>query len=1252
MANEFYGFGQLTRPDIGLLADNVQNLAEIYTSDQPDALRNISLTPEVLDIIHEVSETIGAEDLRATSDLSTLLLTTLHLQSETLDRIEENIFDDGIYASTLDRIGVDSSNTSLTGNQARAEHSIIFNGAIQCYGAKYRENKIDESQNLFTAKVVNSFLSTSRASLLGSELDTSNHFASADFPGSIRVRKRSHVNTIKVNPLSFTPAPAVVEQPSKKIKCNIKNGSTEIPAWLLATANSPLKIPCALNKGRIIFTFNTSSVQSFYGVQIQPQTSKPGSPPIFLAQDPQPQNQISPGNFGLTHTVNIDISATGYQDTYDLYMYLYVNPEAVTSITFQGIEIKDFFDKKDFGLIGFTNLENFSFLQNKTSDLPSGGRSSSFTILPIWLKTLDTKLKTFDIANTGDVWETKSQMKWFDYRKNNVGSADFASLPYYTMSGYLSIPKRGVTVNILGDGFNGGEGEKFAKYIQSAVPSGANIPTSLGSKTSGWYRTPGTEFREFNAMKTLNLGDRVEGYNARLDDVFPQLTSLTWEGSRYRIPLTGTPPKISNHGNPIDVYNISYNQFSSGVSIYDIGTAAANTSVAENSTGPNSLCHISKYDIRSFNISGRHGRHCKISGCIGGRPGQETATNSPLREDLWATWYANTTAVNLGRCDNLEFNFQPAGDYWKTLASLSTRYTKVYFRAATGIKALPFRMPFVRNLDLDYAQVQSGVLPSMSKSTSGSDFVNFRIEGIKNLTLFTEGGESYLFPEGFAEGGGSAGYLLSRIEAHHTTSYAPAHGVRMRKGMFDECPELSAIVLSDSNFTGEFINIPPRPNTDEPEGEKEITVSIRNADFHSLANLSINGSGGHLARDLKSLIAYNQNKTQGGCLLPDFQGVANSKIKTVHLNSSLPTTYPSSWEIGSYVSGDIIEDSHASTTLSGMSYAKVSNTDDEFYYLSGSSNLKRKVLVNDKIEIGGKTATVISVYNDRVYVDKDLALPSSGNTITFVRSTKDISLWFQEGFSELEYFRAANCRLSGTLNIRANLRLKNVGSNNALELSTNNIGGVTEGTWRKIFSGGNRALTVNLATNNLNVDTIRASIRTLYEIAGTTGWSRGKVILSNNKKVGKRYHSWSQNELFPVETKNLADQEVNLTRREEIKVYRIITTIDEDGNEISPPTKVQEGTKFVVVPGEKVGTEYFGKKTLSRTGTSENELGLKFRSMRLVISLGIPYNIPPSGSTVTGETLGDSYGTGDTGRLASAQVALGSSFALSDFADS
>lgn len=1246
MANEFFGFGQLTRPDIGLLADNIQNLAEIYTSDQPDALKNISLRPEVLDIIHEVSETIGAEDLRATSDLSTLLLTTLHLQFETLERIEENIFDDGIYASTLDRIGLDSSNISITGNQSRAEHSIIFNGAIQCYGAKYRENKLSDT-SLFTPKVVNSFISTSRASLLGSEKDDSNHFASASFPGSIRVRKRSHVNTIKVNPLSFTPAPAVVEQPSKMILCKIKNGGTEVDASLLATANSPLKIPCSLNKGKIIFKFNTRSVQSFYGVQIQPQVSKPGSPPRFLAQDPQQQNLIAPGDYGFTHTVNIDISATGYQDTFDLYMYLYVNPDAVTEITFEGIEIKDFFDKKDFGLIGFNNLEKFSFGPNG-----SGGRSSSFTILPIWLKTLSTKLKTFEIANTGDTWYNKSQMKYFDYRENNITGSAFDDLPRYTMAGYLSIPKKGVTVDVLGTDFNGGGTEKFAKYIQSAVSTGTNIPTSGGSATNGFWRDKSSgEFREFNAMTTLNLGWRVLGKNARLDDVFPNLTSITWVGGRYRQTLEGTPPKISNHGNQILSYNINYNVLN-GASIYDIGTAAADASVTSNATGPGSLCHISKYNIKSFNISGRHHRSNLLSGAIGGRPGQESTASSPLKEAEWETWYNNTQAVDVDWCSNIEFNLQPSTRYWQALTTLRAKRTKIYFRGATGggIDADPFKMPLVTSIDLEDARVQSGVLPSMSKNVDGADFVRFDIEAIRDLTLFTENSESYLFPSNFASGGGTNGYKLKEIIADETDSrYNPAHGVRLRKGMFDECPELTTIRFNQSHFTGEFINIPSKKNPDEEQGRKAINVQIFDADFHSLKNLSIQSGGGYTARDLTTLTAYRQNLEQGGCILPDFGGITDSAITSVRLDSSLPSTYPNSWEIGSYQAGDIIEDSDASTNLTGITYTKVSNTDDEFYYISGPSNLKRKVLVNDNIIIGGEAVgTVISVYNDRVYVDTDLGLTGSSNALTFSRATKDISNWFSTGFSSLKEFRAPNCRLSGILNIRPSLYLTNQGGRAALDLAKNNIEDVEEITWDRVFSGGNRSLTVNLSSNNLSASSIQKSIRKLYEIVGTTEWSRGRVILSGNKKVNGRYTSYTQNDLFPVTEVSAPSQEVNLTRQEEIKVYKIVTTTDENGNETT--TRVQEGTRFVTVPGENVSNTYYGKKLLNRTATRENADGIKFRTMRLRIDLGFTYKIPQSGSTIIGETYLESFGTGDTGRLASAREALGSSFQLTDFA--
>ena len=90
---DFLGFGQLTRPDIGLVADGVQNLAEIFKSDQDTALRNVRLNPEILDIIYGLSNTISKEDLRAVSGLSSLLLPTLHLEQSTFNSINNQLDD-------------------------------------------------------------------------------------------------------------------------------------------------------------------------------------------------------------------------------------------------------------------------------------------------------------------------------------------------------------------------------------------------------------------------------------------------------------------------------------------------------------------------------------------------------------------------------------------------------------------------------------------------------------------------------------------------------------------------------------------------------------------------------------------------------------------------------------------------------------------------------------------------------------------------------------------------------------------------------------------------------------------------------------------------------------------------------------------------------------------------------------------------------------------------------------------------------
>ena len=1249
MAEQFLGFGQLTRPDIGLLADGIQNLAEIYKTDQPTALRNIQLRPEILDIIYNVSETISREDLRSVSDLSSLLLTTLHLQKETFQRINEQLFSDEIYASTLNRLGVDLDNRTLTGNSTRAENVIMFNGAMQCAGAQYRENVVDDS-NLFEATEADAFVSTSRSSLLNavkySDIeDNTGYFKYATYPGSIRVRRRSHVNTINVNPLTFIPAPAVVEQPSKRIAVNITNGGSTSKVKFLATENSPLKLPCRLSKGSVKLKFQNPG-QFFYGVQIQPQNGKDGDPPGFLAVDAQAQVPNADGTFNNSHTVNIDINGTGYENNYDLYMYLYLNPGEVTEIEFVGLELQEFLDGKDIGLVGFNNLRSLKF--------SSGARSTRIKVLPIWLKTLKGSLETLDIASTGDTWFENSVLRWFDYRETSAVS-DFSDLPLYTMTGYLTLPALGVTVNKEGSGYNGGNGSVFQKYFESGVPTGTAINDS-GVES----RVANTDFRVFSAIKTLNLGNRVAGRNVRLDDTFPSLTSLNWNGSRYRNCLQGSPPKISNPGVPIEQYSIMRNGISGSYSIYDIGTSPV---VTDANTGAGNLCHISKYQIKSFRIRGDHYRRTYLTGNIGGIYGG--TANTVDDEAQWATWYENTASIDITYTNSgLKINLQPAATYWQKLSSLgSYRFVGCVFKPANGINSDPFKCPLISTLDLrEWNETSSnGVLPRIGTGVEECNPVNFYMSNIKNLSVFTENGFNYLIPANFATVGDEDDFKLEYFlgaDLNNNGSF------RIRKNMFEKTLSIKRINVNSSKMTGTFFNIPNKNQPDLPDNEKSIELYFEGCDFHDLRNISI-GGGTYVARDLTNMRGYNQNDEAGGCVLPTFEGRDNAKIRDVTMYNSLPTNYPSGWEGTARNSGTVVSNEHAGNSLTGCTSTVVANTDDDIYYIEGPTDLHRNVLVNDNIsktDGGASVAKVISVSSNRIYTDKNVNI--SGGTLYFKRSTIDISDWFKNGsFNSLQIFRMYNCRLSGQLNIIKNLPIK-VGSdgNPAFDLSNNNISGVTEGSFRRIFQGGNRKIIINLSKNNFDRVQMRNMISEILEIDDDRIFTNAKVILKQCKQDAEGSYpadGWTQSELFPVETKSLSDQTINLTRTEVIKVYETVTTTDANG--VTTSTKRQAGTRSVTVPGQSFsnlgvevtpdGAGYYKTRTSTRTVDEEDSLGLKLRQRNFIdIDLGWTYQIPPTSPVETGAAYDGFAGSGDVGRLATLREVLGNDFELTDLA--
>jgi hypothetical protein len=1183
---KFLGFGQLTRPDIGLIADGVQNLAEIYKSDQDTALRNVRLNPEILDIIYGLSNTISKEDLRSVSGLSSLLLPTLALEGQTFSSINNSLDD---YINSRQPIGADSG---VNGSQVRVENVMLYNGSIQCEGASYNTNLLDPDNGLYSgAQKKTTAVSTSRASLFNAEKEDSGYFASATYTGSIRVRRRSHVNRITLNPYTFIPRAPVQENPSHKINCYVGSGSTRSTKsrklGLLATKNSPLKLPCRMSTGTINFGFQDASSPYFYGYQVQPLVSRDGGIPTVLPLEPKAQVEGS-----TSHTVSIDVSKVGYQNSYDLYVYLYLNPEKVTSLTFSGMSITEFMTSggKDIGLVGFNNLESLTL------------NGTSMQILPVWLKTLGTKLKNLNIANSGDTW-IDGPLKWFDYRDSSLSAVN-TSLPFYTMVSYLTVPKKGAMINVDGNNWNG----KSGTYTPATDNSNLNDDDNLFARyIKNLPRTPGTHFRQFNAMQTLSLGNRVYGKNPRMDDVFPDLRSLSWNGGRYRAPISGTLPKINNNGNPIS-YSVS--QSGASGSIEDIGTSAT---IGDSTV--NGACHISKYRIESISIGGQWYRGSGVSGSI--------AADSV--ESEWSTWLTDTKSISV-QYSSVAVNLQPTS-LWKDLQSCN-----LYASGGTTFKAgsPALNCPNLGSIDL-YATSTTGPMPSLGSPANTNALNFFRIGSGNVISGIPDGSFNYILPIDFATDRGNPGTDHKLAQFH--INRANVNG-RFRENDFKHCYNLSYMTFyASSGLTGNFPIFPTKriPATDT----KNIYIYASSCRFYDFRTLNLNQSNRYVARDIISIYAPSNNTSGGGCILPDLTGLGGAdqlRISTITFNSSLPSVYPASWSGNAQSAGKYILEGDGSSRVSGLTPNRETNgssdNEDNVYWLSGSgTNYRTKVLVNDYVRASGTTtnlARVVNVDTDKIYIDADIP-GSSASVFEFKRDTVDITNWFQSGFRDINRLRMSNCRLSGSININAGFGsiVDGSSSEKALDLSSNNITGYIQG-FDKIFAGSNRKITITLSNNNFSVSGIRGMLEELLDIQAQGTFTNVRIDLNNTNlnPITRSHSSYSQDQIFTNRIEAISGQTVSLTRTETVKVFSQVTTVNEDGSETT--STVQTGTKNITVPGKLitgisgVANGYYQTQVNGRQQVVEDALGVKFNSnKRWNINLGFTYSPPSTTPTVT-----------------------------------
>lgn len=1150
----FPGFGTFTRPEIGLISDGSQNLAEIFDTDKRTALRNVLLDPEVLDSIQGISREVNREDLRSVSGLSSLLLPSLNVQSEVFfDIIPTRLFVNKEFYGPDYPLGGPGS-TSV-----KRSNIVLLNGLLKCEGAEYRANTIGE--RLFSDPVRQRIsLSTSRASEFSTEVDTENPglFLSAKYPGSIRVRKRSHVNRIFVPQSSFITKSTVPENPSHSISIDIDNGNTgtSVPVRLLATKNTPLRVFCRLGTGSIRFTFTDSLAPYFFGYQVQPVQQRPNRPPVeFL-----PVTPVSQTSGSTTFTLNLDITGTGYQNLYDLYLYLYVNPEKVRGIEFTGINVKEAPDRRDLGLIGFNNLETFKV---------SGG---SISILPLWLKTLSNKLTTLNLAESGDTW-ISGPMGWFDYRDESATPSP--TFPLYTAVSYLTIPKRGTIVDEEGTGWSD---TLFEKYI-------LNQP-----------RTAGTDYRQLTTLTSLRLGSRFRGLNPRLDDIAPNLSELNWSnpgrssalGTPAQRILFGTLPRIAKTPRLI-TYNIS----GSGAqgNINQIGT----------STNPADPGYISRYRVSSFNVSGLEELDSNVTGFIG----------NPAED--WSEWRLNCTSIGF-RLAGSGIRIDLQSGRWDALTSLSIDRSggAQFTNPSTSL-----RTPNIRALDLYYTGT-TGPMPGLGTSSSENtgQLTLLRVTGVNGITGISSNGVNYFLPTNFAPARDfDTPHRLTNLSANETNwSY------RFRRNDLINLHALTRLEFFSTAITGRFPQLPLDRFFEV--NSKQIEVVFNRSAIYDVRNLSISPSNLYISRDLILLDAYSLNVSGGGALLPTFRGTSRAGIRYIDLGGSQRSTYPSDWIVTS-LRGSCISVTDAATQVSGLTLTRTIQSglspssawhlDDNIYTLtSATTGLKQKVLVNDSVREsadGPELAIVMSVSDTVVVIDRDIPGTLPG-TLFFTRNTNPVDTWFESGFIDTEQIRLSNCRLSGTLTIRSGMSKLSDSKILALDLSENLLTGCGLGSITQVFTGNPRRITINLSRNLLSVSAIQSVINEVYVIDQQRRFNNCRVLLSGNElDSSARYINYTQSQLFPTTIRQDPDRVTTLFRNEQFYVYQTITITDGFGE--TTTERVITGTRTVSIPGTLIGGDYYKTRIEKIQATVENPIAVKFKSLiGIRIDLGFNYIAP------------------------------------------
>jgi Leucine-rich repeat (LRR) protein len=1100
------------RPEIGLV--DRFDLSEIYTDDQRYALSNILLNPDGLDEIFNLAKDgLTKEDIRTMGGLDRPVIHSLGLSESTLSAVG---FDLSQQITTDKAIG-QPSKQSFT-NNSQSDNVIVFHGGIAAKKIEY--NFLDENGDIRTTTVP-----TSRESLFNSIKNAQGRYTTVSYPGLFRIRRRSHVNEIKIGRKLLLERGSIIESPTDKLNIPVymRTPSNTSPGVSLlqcfATKNSPIVLPVKIFNSATISFSRASATSTSSG--------------FVFGWELKRKSDLALVRSGLVNTVgavrnaDITINVTGtIGNGADCLLYVYLDASVITSARLAGIGLTEASGGQDIGLIGFNALKELDISGNNLSTIPT------------WLKTLHSTLERLNIRDNA-FWNN-GIVSFFDYQ--NLSGAGITGAD-------TSIPAPNISVTqILGysgwadtgkisayDGALSSVQDKVGTlYINDRKNALAGSTTTITNFANG--------FRPFTKLYELNLGSSVRMVNPDFSKIFPALRTLVVDAPRDDSPkvVWGLIPKFNNTGGLMAV-NISGHAGQLGGSIKYMGSTTSWNSSDSNAVKEQ---FIGQFKMTSVNCWSRGNRSYSGGVCtendgsipttlVDGAPKYYHITSGSAAQ-AWSGWLEEAQYINFHRNDVALRLAKGSTLTWSKLGGIDINWAGDY-----GTRDRVRYNHTVSSGTMEAVDILNAPqMTYMEAFRSGWSGKMFSIRNAKRLQWMQVGANNW---EGYIDSDGKQYLLPSNFVDVATTSsvsdlrefylYGVIDGwqkdIELRQDDFKNLPRLTFVQIHDSFIAGKFPDI----YTDSLTAGYTMHFWMSNSRFRDLSAL-----GSAVTSRVSLIWAPVQGSGVGGALLPNFKSPSiNTTLYYVAFNSSLSVRYSGNWHIEALRNKVIVSltNGTAETTSPSVTWTSRNNlntanaTSEKLYHSApGSYSPFTQVMVGDIVAGTGVPAgtRVTQIDRNSLYIYVNNAVTLASTTLTFTRAGQDITDYFSNHRAMDEIYMT-DCRLTGSIpTFSGATNLRNVDFTNNLFTSytlgtLKNITGVTTSS-----NATPRLRYVSFERNALSVQAVRWLISDMHDVAvyfaakGIRPNIKLRILATKLNPVTMDYQNYQPNEIFTETT--------------------------------------------------------------------------------------------------------------------------------------